>query len=519
MGMERAGWRLIFLCVLLTAAGCGGTGGEIVFPESVRENPSSAPSTAHTASPLTVNMATPADGSVGVPVDVAPDLPFSDRPLEPVLLTGPDGLVATEFKTSPAGEVKLIPSAPLLPGTDYRVVIPAGTRGEHGGVLAATRAFGFRTASAPDQPQLTPLPPVRDGDGWVVGVRVAPAHGATTLSVTTDGATPEAPWTVTRATSLFAPASADTPGNVSARADWGGGELRFDSAIGWTETAALPLPPLADVAMTSRLDGWIADLDGGLWQTSDGGVSWNPAHAGAAPLNALAFATPWDGWAVGDGTVLTTTDGDTWNPVAIPSGANLLDVTTVGTDVVWAVGTGGAVLKGGIGIDWELVPTPTTRTLNAIACADRDHCLAVGERGTVIHTGDGGLTWRRMEPGTGADLLGAHLDRLGYGWIVGEGGVVITGGVTSGWVVRGASGQPWLGAVAFSGSDHGWFLGHGDVALATTNGGLTWRTQRLPRTLAIAAMDAVDARQLVAVGTDPVTGQGVILRTQTGGIF
>jgi hypothetical protein len=46
----------------------------------------------------------------------------------------------------------------------------------------------------------------------------------------------------------------------------------------------------------------------------------------------------------------------------------------------------------------------TTNDLNTVACLSPSTCVAVGDRGTILRSTDGGSTWRRQPSGTTNDL-------------------------------------------------------------------------------------------------------------------
>jgi len=182
------------------------------------------------------------------------------------------------------------------------------------------------------------------------------------------------------------------------------------------------------------------------------------------------------------------------------------------------VGQGGAILRSvDGGVTWGPVPSPVTRTLRRVACADALVCHAVGDSGTILRSADGGLTWAVQPTGTGADLLG-YAEQDGFRWVVGEGGIIVVGGGGSeDWNVRGATGQAWLGDIVFTDDLHAWAVGTGDAILTSTDGGSVWGLQPLPETVRLAAIAAADAGRLLAVGSDSL-GAPRILVTDTGGV-
>jgi len=138
----------------------------------------------------------------------------------------------------------------------------------------------------------------------------------------------------------------------------------------------------------------------------------------------------------------------------------------------------------------------------------------------LMKTTDGGETWERTDiKGLDVDalLLRAVFSRQGRGWAFGEAGVIYT---------TRDSGENWkrlpsptrhllLGGT-FIDDDRGWLVGAGATIIQTSDGGNTWHQTRLPETKETAtrfsAASFVDNRQGWAVGSG-----GVIYRTTNGG--
>ena len=82
-------------------------------------------------------------------------------------------------------------------------------------------------------------------------------------------------------------------------------------------------------------------------------------------------------------------------------------------------------------------PAVTTENLNGIDCPTPSRCLAVGSRGTILASTDGGITWTYDTSPTGETLLGVTCTTPSNCLVVGSGRTVIStddGGAD--WVVR-----------------------------------------------------------------------------------
>ena len=153
------------------------------------------------------------------------------------------------------------------------------------------------------------------------------------------------------------------------------------------------------------------------------------------------------GWAVGSvgrtdkaPLVLVTHDGGaTWTRQAAGlSGAALHGVSFVDRQHGWAVGDKGSILvtvDGGI--TWWSQPSPTTETLLAVTFADSATGWAVGEKGTILETTKAGLPWVAQTSGVTTTLRDVAVIRGGTAvagtvWVAGEEGTLLNSPVPSG---------------------------------------------------------------------------------------
>ena len=169
------------------------------------------------------------------------------------------------------------------------------------------------------------------------------------------------------------------------------------------------------VSFIDRARGWIAGEFGVIFHTFDGGKSWlkqkSPVEVSFASgesrnLFALHFNRSDSGYAVGlDGLVLQTGAGKSWEIVRQGSaankltGANHLFASTMNHDQVWAAGERGTLLySNGDGKHWQQVKSEIPRvSLNGIAFGKNGFGLVVGNRGVVLRTEDGGVTWKILK--------------------------------------------------------------------------------------------------------------------------
>ena len=233
-----------------------------------------------------------------------------------------------------------------------------------------------------------------------------------------------------------------------------------DGGRTWQETLGLALPSLRQLKMIDSRHGWaIGDsspqFPSGVFQTIDGGRSWSPiakgeslgwvagdfrdAQSGAvaglggtiaavtatevkpAPpagprfLRRLLFNGQSGGWLAGDGGLLLQTGdgGCSWNPPAdaLPAAVRGLDFRALAVrgSRVWLAGAPGTLVAHSPdnGQTWFAFRTDNTVPLLGLWFSDAQRGWAVGSLGTILHTRDGGQTWRMQRSGgTRAALLG-----------------------------------------------------------------------------------------------------------------
>ncbi|HYN44042.1 MAG TPA: YCF48-related protein [Thermoanaerobaculia bacterium] len=110
--------------------------------------------------------------------------------------------------------------------------------------------------------------------------------------------------------------------------------------------------------------------------------------------------------------------------------------------------------------------------------ADRDGlAVAVGERGHVVLSSDGGKTWTQVEAPTRALLTGVWLHDARLGWAVGHDGTILRtrdGGKTWQRIRHAPEEEKPLLDVWFRDEKQGFAIGAYGLLLATADGGDTW---------------------------------------------
>jgi photosystem II stability/assembly factor-like uncharacterized protein len=197
----------------------------------------------------------------------------------------------------------------------------------------------------------------------------------------------------------------------------------------------------------------------------------------------------------------------------------------------WAVGSRGTLLSTSDGGKSWQKSNPTEDAIRDIYFSDESNGWLVCERNIydlqsndeprayLMKTTDGGQQWKRVNrQGAAFDarLMRAIFTRSGRGWAFGEGGAVYTthdGGAS--WIKLQAPTPYLLLGGTFIDENSGWLVGAGATILQTSDGGDTWHRSRMPDTarLRFNAVSFVDTRLGWAVGS-----AGSVYRTTNGGL-
>lgn len=150
---------------------------------------------------------------------------------------------------------------------------------------------------------------------------------------------------------------------------------------------------------------------------------------------------------------------------------------------------------------------------NDVSFFDRNHGHVVGNRGRILVTTDGGFTWLPQESPTIQALLGVSFLDAERGYAVGDGGTILAttdGGST--WVAQASGTTRVLRGVSFVDPDHGYAVGDSGTVVATKDGGDTWHAQSTGTTELFFGVSFVDTDHGHVVGLN-----GTILATSDAG--
>jgi len=170
-----------------------------------------------------------------------------------------------------------------------------------------------------------------------------------------------------------------------------------------------------DVCFVDQQNGWVAGEYGLLYHTTDGGNTWKlqvcqeiiPVvdetewEQPTPSLYSIWFQDSLRGWASGmDGVIITTEDGGlNWKQVHNPIEADrltLYKIAVINNTGCVTGQKGTCLISPDRGATWQERSTATTTKswLRDMDFSDELYGWAVGGRGTIIRTEDGGETWR-----------------------------------------------------------------------------------------------------------------------------
>ncbi len=307
---------------------------------------------------------------------------------------------------------------------------------------------------------------------------------------------------------------------------------------GWMDCDAVRSDArLTDVCFVNRLHGWAVGDRGTVWCTDDGGRHWHLQRSGViCPLASVCFIDERTGWAAGgfshpythssSGVLLRTDDGGRhWHRDRNTLLPALKQIGMLDARHGWAVGCPSAMYPTGVfttgegGRSWQPL---AGEKMSAWLAGDflNPHTGALaGRNGTVAMVQRGGVRPTRIEGFGLRNLTCLKLIAPVYGWLIGDGGLIMTT------ADLGASWQtPWgelpdgmarhfdFAAMAVRGPNC-WIAGvPGSRVFHTADAGRTWTAAPTGTNLPLYAMTFVDGRHGWAVGA-----LGAIIATDDGG--
>jgi photosystem II stability/assembly factor-like uncharacterized protein len=123
-------------------------------------------------------------------------------------------------------------------------------------------------------------------------------------------------------------------------------------------------------------------------------------------------------------------------------------------------------------------PLPQGNTLQDFSFADIHNGFAVGARGTILETTNGGNNWEILAGGTEDDLYGVSFIDSTTGTVVGNFGAILrTTDAGNHWTIQREGISDVLFGVSFTDADNGTAVGSDGLILRTTDGATNWIQQ------------------------------------------
>ena len=255
--------------------------------------------------------------------------------------------------------------------------------------------------------------------------------------------------------------------------------------------------PLFDVEFVDRYTGWVVGMEGYIYRTDDGGLTWTQQVYGVSKFVTRAkFLNSMVGWAAcGDAIYARTSSGGNPPPNGWTAGPTIpyatelygvapfdsLEAFYAAGDPINRGGQGFLIYTMDGGTSWQIIIQDSVYDYFDVFFVDYDNGWLVGGTDTLPYepkiycTDTHGAVWDDCTPQLGHTLRAVYFVDQNEGWAVGELGTILhttDGGAT--WELQNSGVTSTLFDVEFSDNLHGVVVGDSNVVLITTDGGATW---------------------------------------------
>ena len=245
-----------------------------------------------------------------------------------------------------------------------------------------------------------------------------------------------------------------------------------DGGKSWTAQKSGIREHLFDVELLDSGRAWAVGHFGTILHSKDGGKSWS-AQQYDATLPELPEAEKGDGHGGRRDHRISIAEME--NEGAVEE-ARLNAVCFVDDQQGWIGGEFGLLLHTTDGgKSWRRQVNSAGKLIFSLRAVDERHLLATGVEGNLVETRDGGQTWKTVDTGVEEHLLDIWPVGDGY-YLVGRDGIVLA---------REGEGEPfkrldlgiyaWLGTVRFLDAKTGFVAGGRGSLLKTTDAGAGWQ--------------------------------------------
>lgn len=155
--------------------------------------------------------------------------------------------------------------------------------------------------------------------------------------------------------------------------------------------------------------------------------------------------------------------------------------------------------------------------LNSVHFVDANRGWAVGPSGVILHTTDGGASWRDQASGVTKSLSAVQFVDAEVGWSVGAGSTILrTGDGGATWRPQTSPLRVDFATLSFVDRLRGW-LGLADGVMRTTDGGGTWTKTGAGLPAPVRSLQFINSQKGFAVTHSGSMGGGSVRRSTDGG--
>ena len=289
----------------------------------------------------------------------------------------------------------------------------------------------------------------------------------------------------------------------------------------WTWQYPVPQGNTIRAVRFSQAAGIAVGDHGTIIRTEDGGLSWSfVANSFAQHLQGVCHLSGNKWLAVGrEGLIIASADGGlTWNRCQTDNRADLLAVGFSGAEIGAAIGSAGTILwSNDGGISWTLKSSGTKSDLRAITFLTAQKVVAVGKDGVILKTEDSGETWVRKKAGMDLFTVEFTDENNGYaaggnlGYLKNRRLIMHTTDGGESWRQQHKKWGSVLYGITLLGQQDLLACGEKGTLLHSTDGGIRWVSLKGPTKRALFSL-AFSGNTGVAVGS-----YGAIVSTIDGG--
>ncbi|MCB0431478.1 MAG: T9SS type A sorting domain-containing protein [Flavobacteriales bacterium] len=247
---------------------------------------------------------------------------------------------------------------------------------------------------------------------------------------------------------------------------------------------------LKDFSFANVNQGWLIDEDNIIWSTDNGGKDWNiyidPGPTFTSDFNAIDFYDENTALLVGDNNgssalIWYTFNGAIWQGGAYYNEWPLRDGFILNPGFEAVVGDNGTIgiLRDTSG--WHF-KSYSSYQLRSVFFADTSNGWTVGENGAILHTSNGGDSWKKQPSDTTSDLNDVYFTDPLNGWVVGNNIALHTKDGGYHWAPSGYFEYEDLNRVYFKDPANGIVICATGSIYGTADSGNTWVREPVPMT-------------------------------------